>query len=553
MKLISKHKDLLGRAVQAIQTRDYWSAYAEMPSPRVYGENAKDDGEAAFKELLGQSFELDQPGQDGWIGEEEGPFGIDLNVDYPECSADDLIKAAEAAQEQWVAAGPELRAAVCSEILERLNKQSFMIANSVMHTTGQAFMMAFQAGGPHAQDRGLEAIAYALDAMRAVPQQVLWEKPQGKNPPLKVEKQYHIVPRGVSLVIGCATFPTWNSYPGLFASLVTGNPVLVKPHPKAVLPLALTVRIAREVLKEEGFDPNLLALLTDRAVRPVAQDVAQDPRIRIVDFTGSSLFGKWLEKHARQAKVYTEKAGVNAVVIDDFQDVKGMCRNLAFTFSLYSGQMCTTPQNVFIPKGGIRAGEDLLSFDEVAAAISGGIEKFLSDPARAVEVLGAIQSEDTLNRIEEASKTGDVVLESREIEHPYLPNARVRTPLVLKVSASEREIYAEERFGPIIYLVATEDREESISLMQETIQEQGAITAAVYADDPEVQVQTEKAALSAGVSLSINLTGGLFVNQSAAFSDFHATGANPAANAALTDPAFVAERFRVVQTRRMMD
>jgi hypothetical protein len=35
----------------------------------------------------------------------------------------------------------------------------------------------------------------------------------------------------------------------------------------------------------------------------------------------------------------------------------------------------------------------------------------------------------------------------------------------------------------------------------------------------------------AGVALSVNLTSGVFVNQSAAFSDYHATGANPAANA----------------------
>ena len=73
-------------------------------------------------------------------------------------------------------------------------------------------------------------------------------------------KTFHVVPRGVALVIGCNTFPTWNSYPGLFASLVTGNPVIVKPHPRAVLPLAITVRYAREVLAEAGFDPNLVQL-----------------------------------------------------------------------------------------------------------------------------------------------------------------------------------------------------------------------------------------------------------------------------------------------------
>ena len=43
--------------------------------------------------------------------------------------------------------------------------------------------------------------------------------------------------------------------------------------------------------------------------------------------------------------------------------------------------------------------------------------------------------------------------------------------------------------------------------------------------------------------------GGVFVNQSAAFSDFHGTGANPAANASLCDSAYVANRFRVVQAR----
>jgi hypothetical protein len=48
----------------------------------------------------------------------------------------------------------------------------------------------------------------------------------------------------------------------------------------------------------------------------------------------------------------------------------------------------------------------------------------------------------------------------------------------------------------------------------------------------------------------VNLTGGVFVNQSAAFSDFHATAANPAANASLTDGAFVSARFHVIQTRR---
>ena len=132
------------------------------------------------------------------------------------------------------------------------------------------------------------------------------------------------MPRGIALLIGCNTFPTWNGYPGLFASLATGNAVLVKPHPRAVLPLALTVQIAREVLAEAGFDPNLVALAAERPGEGIAKTLAIRPEIRIIDYTGSTAFGDWLEANARQAQVYTEKAGVNTVVVDSTDDYKGM-------------------------------------------------------------------------------------------------------------------------------------------------------------------------------------------------------------------------------------
>ncbi|MER5532869.1 hypothetical protein [Streptomyces mirabilis] len=57
-------------------------------------------------------------------------------------------------------------------------------------------------------------------------------------------------------------------------------------------------------------------------------------------------------------------------------------------------------------------------------------------------------------------------------------------------------------------------------------------------------------AVDAGVHLSENLTGGVFVDQSAAFSDFHGNAANPAAGATLSDPAFVTGRFAALQSRR---
>ncbi|WP_135079671.1 phenylacetic acid degradation protein PaaN [Terasakiella sp. SH-1] len=550
LELFEKHKEKLEQACEAARTRGYWSGYKEMPSPRVYGETAQDDGIKAFQAHLGKTFEIDQPTSGGTLGAEEGPFGVELNVQYPAPDVDAMMAASKAATKEWRKLGPKGRAGVCMEILERLNAKSFEIAFSVMHTTGQAFMMAFQAGGAHAQDRGLEAVAYGYDELMRHPETADWVKPQGKHDPLEMKKKYTAVGRGVSLMVGCATFPTWNGYPGIFASLITGNGVIVKPHPRAVLPLAITVEIIRDVLSEAGIDPNLVCLAVDTLDAPITKEFATHKDTKIIDFTGSSEFGNWLEDNCKQAQVYTEKAGVNAIVIDDFDDIKGISRNLSFTFSLYSGQMCTTPQNVFIPRDGIDVNGEKMSFDDVAKAIATGVEKFLSVPERAVEVLGSIQNKSILDRMEEAKKLGDVVLDTTQIDHPMFKGVQCHTPVIIKVDGADVEKYSEELFGPIVFVIATDSTEDSIAKMSQTISENGAITLGLYSKNDDVIEAVEDAALEVGVNLSINLTGGVFVNQSAAFSDFHATGANPAANAALTDGNFVSGRFRVVQSRR---
>ncbi|TCK41760.1 phenylacetic acid degradation protein paaN [Paraburkholderia sp. BL8N3] len=549
--LFTKHQATLDKALAAIETRGYWSPFAEMPSPKVYGETASSEGEAAFKSHLNRTFELDQPSTGETVGSELSPFGIALGVRYPKAEPDALLAASAAAQTQWRAAGPQAWAGVSLEILSRLNRASFEIGYSVMHTTGQAFMMAFQAGGPHAQDRALEAVVYAWDQLRRIPAEAYWEKPQGKNPPLAMQKRFTVVPRGTGLVLGCCTFPTWNGYPGLFADLATGNTVIVKPHPGAILPLAITVRIARDVLREAGFDPNVVTLLaTEPNDGPLVQDLAQRPEIKLIDFTGSTQNGTWLERNAHQAQVYTEKAGVNQIVIDSVDDMKAAARNIAFSLALYSGQMCTAPQNIYVPRDGIRTSEGQLSFDDVAKALAGAVEKLVSDPARAVELTGAIQNDGVIQRIAEARQLGDVLVDSQALAHPVFADARVRSPLMVKLDArTDSAKFTKEWFGPVSFVIATDSTAQSLDLAGSIAAEHGALTLSVYSTDDAVIEAAHEAAIRGGVALSINLTGGVFVNQSAAFSDFHGTGANPAANAALADAAFVANRFRVVQSR----
>lgn len=548
--LFEKHQATLDAATDAIRQRGYWSPFNEMPSPRVYGENAQDDGRRAVEARFGQDFIFAQaqPGQQGWAAPERSPYGVTLGVRYPVCDPDRLIAAARAAQPAWQALGAEGRAGVCVEILQRLNQRSFELAHAVMLTTGQGWMMAFQAGGPHAQDRGLEAVAYAWDEMCRIPAQAHWEKPQGKNPPLVMTKHFEIVGRGVALVIGCGTFPTWNTYPGLFAALATGNPVIVKPHSNAILPAAITVAVIRETLAEHGLPADLvsLAVVADRAA---TQALATHPAVKSIDFTGGNVFGQWLLDHARQAQVYAELAGVNNVVLESTDQYKAMLRNLAFTLSLYAGQMCTTTQAIIVPADGIDTDQGHKSFDAVAADLAAAIDKLLADPAVATAVLGAIQSDDTVRRIDDAAQYGQVVLASRRIDHPDFPEAQVRSPVLLTCDAADERSYMEERFGPIAFVVKAQDADAALALSERLVGEHGALTVGVYSTRQDYIDRLTEATWRTGVALSINLTGGVFVNQSAAFSDYHGVGMNPAANASYSDAAFVANRFRVVQRR----
>ncbi|MFO1414074.1 MAG: phenylacetic acid degradation protein PaaN [Burkholderiales bacterium] len=547
--LFEKHRPTLEAAVAALHQRGYWAAFNEMPSPKAYGETAPEDGKRAFEARLGRRFELDQPGTAGWHGGERSPYGVALDVTYPACDAAALVQAGVAAMDGWQRLGADGRVGLCVEMLDRLNKRSFELAHAVMMTTGQGWMMAFQAGAPHAQDRGLEAVAAAWREMRFVPAEATWEKPQGKNPPLVMRKHFEVVGRGVALVIGCATFPTWNTYPGLFAALATGNAVVVKPHGNAILPAAITVQVIRGVLAENGLDPNLVTLLVavDDAV---TQAAARHPDVRSIDYTGGNAFGEWLARHCPQAHLYAEQAGVNVVVMESTDAYKAMLRNVAFTLSLYSGQMCTTSQAILVPAAGIDTDEGRKSFDEIGADLAAAVEALLAKPEVACAVLGAVQSPATLARIDAAPELGRVVLASKAIAHPEFPQAAVRTPTLVAVDAAAEAAYMEERFGPISFLVRCADAGDAIARAERIVRERGALTAGLYSTRDDVVDAMTLATLRSKVALSINLTGGVFVNQSAAFSDFHGTGGNPAANASYTDAAFVAGRFCVVQRRR---
>lgn len=547
MSYFKKHENLLSEVKNALIKRNYYTPYPELP--KFYGEDGDSKAKAYISSIMNGNFsELMQDAEIGFAGEEISPYiQLGIGVKYPQSTTVSYINHAQQAWDTWKNVSIDERAGILVESLERIKLRFFDIAYATMHTTGQSFMMSFQASGPHSNDRALEAISVAHSELTKHVRETDWVKPMGKFE-LKIHKTWKPVPKGLSLVIGCSTFPIWNSLPGVYASLMTGNPVIIKPHPRAVLPIAIVVGEMQKLFKEVGIDPKLIQLACDTLEHPITKNLASNEAVKLIDYTGGSEFGNYIESLAKIS--FTEKAGVNSIILDSVNDFKSVAQNIAFSASLYTGQMCTSPQNIFISADGIKTNDGVISFEEAAKQLCEAISGLVDNPKAGAATLGAVQSELTLNRIKNSSSyNGKILLESKAIRNEEFPDARIATPVVIELDKLDEAIYSQECFGPIVFIIKTESTADSVECAKKLAATKGAITCGGYSTNIAVMNMIADAMNSVFTPVSFNFTGAAFINSHAAFSDYHVTGGNAAGNASFTNTEFVSKRFVWVGNR----
>lgn len=544
-------QEILQQAIQANRNRTFYSQYPEFH--KAYPEEWMPAGKKAFDAQCGTYFKALSFGKNvEWIGEEVSPFtGEPLGVKYPAHQPETLIKQAKEAKRGLKKCTVEQRAKALVAALEQVKTRFFEMAFATMHTTGQSFMMAFQASGPHASDRALEALAMAYEELTRFPQQVEWTKPMGKHS-VTLQKTFVPVPKGIGLVIGCGTFPVWNSVPAIFANLMAGNPVIAKPHPKAVLPIALVLGELQKALVQEGAPAASVQLAVDTSENPLTKTLAESPEVSVIDFTGSSAFGNYIESLPNKT-IFTEKSAINSVILDSTDDLEASLSNLAFSLCLYSGQMCTAPQNIFISEKGVELPDRTAAYPEVVKLLKEKVQALIEHPKMGPGTLAAIQNPNTLTRRKPLMKEpGSVLMAPKRIVSEGQEQARTSTPLLMEVSNKETDKFTTEYFGPVAMVVKTQGLDESIQLAKQNAISKGAITCLAFCREKNRKEKITHEMEEAYTPVTFNLTGNFWVNQHAAFSDFHVTGGNASGNASFADPNFVNRRFVWVGHREMV-
>jgi len=290
-------------------------------------------------------------------------------------------------------------------------------------------------------------------------------------------------------------------------------------------------------------------LAVDTVAQPITKQLAEHKEVKLIDFTGSTSFGNYVEGLDGK-EVFTEKAGLNSVLLDSATDLKAVMQNLAFSVSLYSKQMCTAPQNIYISKEGVKTPDGIVSYDDAVNMLAEAIKGLINHPKMGAGTLGGIQADATVQRVQTmAGAGGRMVLASVKVANPEFENARTASPSIIEVGVEQTDVYLTECFGPVVFVIKTDSAAHSLELIKNSAEKQGAITSLAYTTDDDLQAHIEDEMNSVFTPVSFNFTGAIFVNQHAAFSDFHVSGGNPSGNASFTNPEYVTRRFVWVGNR----
>ena len=113
--------------------------------------------------------------------------------------------------------------------------------------------------------------------------------------------------------------------------------------------------------------------------------------------------------------------------------------------------MCTSVQNIHIPANGISAAGRHVSFDEVAAAIVAAVDQHLANP-RCCAAPGGCRYPANHRRYRECAAVRSVL----GIQRRWTMRnscARTASPLILEVTETARDLYRDEIFGPVSFII----------------------------------------------------------------------------------------------------
>ncbi|MDY6939768.1 MAG: L-glutamate gamma-semialdehyde dehydrogenase [Cyanobacteriota bacterium] len=377
--------------------------------------------------------------------------------------ADRAIQAAKTAFGSWRRTPASERSAIlrnAAEIMER--RRNELVA-----------WMLLEVGKPMRECDG--EVSEAIDFCRYYADEM--ERLAGeRNYDLAGENnRYHYQPRGITLVISPWNFPFAIPTGMTVASLVAGNPTLLKP---AEVSSVIAAKLA-EILIEAGIPKGVFQFVPGKG-STVGAHMVKHRDINTIVFTGSQEVGCQIfrdaailqpgQKHLK--RVIAEMGGKNGLIIDESADLDQAVAGVVQSAFGYSGQKCSACSRAIVIESVYDAFVERLV--EAVRSLNVG------DAAKPSTQVGPVIDAKAQQRIREYIAKGKAE-SSVAIEMPSPEPGYFVGPVVFTDVKPDATIAQEEIFGPVLAVIKVKDFDAALEVANGT---NYALTGGLYSRTP---------------------------------------------------------------------
>jgi benzaldehyde dehydrogenase (NAD) len=422
--------------------------------------------ETAQENLLDEQQWTGKIFSDGWVdapdtipvtepatGEELGSAGG--------ANADTVARATEsaaAAQREWAATPFSERVAVVRRAAEHLDRHREEAMGWLVRESGSI---------PPKADVEITASIGQLDMAAA-----LISHPLGYTLPSVTPGRTSMarrIPLGVVGVITPWNFPIVLAMRSVGPALALGNAVVLKADHNT--PLTGGVLVAR-LFEEAGLPEGVLHVLPGGP--DVGQALVEDPRVRMISFTGSTATGRKVGEAAGRGlkRMVLEMGGNSPLVVLEDADIEAASSAGAWGSFLHQGQICLAASRHIV--------HESIADEYLAALVERASRLPVGNPATDEVALGPIINEKQLQRL--ASIVDDTVSEGAEALTGATHEGPFYKPTVLGGVTTEMRAFKEELFGPVAPVTTFSDDAEAVELANKT---EYGLAAAVQSGSPQ--------------------------------------------------------------------
>ena len=305
-----------------------------------------------------------------------------------DASADDMDRAIAAARRAFDETGwatdHAFRARCLRQLREGLRRRADELRELTIKEVGAPRFLTYGAQ----LDAPVDDLGWFADLVEGY----AWEQDLGRAEPMGMPSHRRVV-REAAGVVGAITpwnFPHQINLAKLGPALAAGNTVVLKPAPDTPWCAA----VVGEVIANDTDIPTGVVNVVTSSDHALGAQLAQDPRVDLVSFTGSTATGRNVMTSAAGTlkRVFLELGGKSAFIVLDDADLRAACSYAAFAGVAHAGQGCAITTRILVPRE---------RHDEAVEITAGALAKLgAGDPQDDRTICGPVISARQRERIE---------------------------------------------------------------------------------------------------------------------------------------------------------